>query len=119
MMKVKARASQLLSLTVLVLLFTPGCSSTLAIREIAAAPGSYSEQHVVVKGTVVQTYAIPVLGQSLVRIDDGTGQIWIKPYKRVPFKGQEIEVSGTLRIGIVLANKNLGIVVYEDSGEGS
>jgi len=118
MLKVKRRTSSLLSLAAVVLLAGGACSSTLAIRKIAAAPGDYSEQHVVVRGKVVQTYALPVLGQSIVRIDDGTGRLWVKPYKRVPFKGQEIEVSGTLRIGIVVANKNLGIVVYEDAAEG-
>ena len=117
MLKVKRPTSPLLSLAAVVLLAAGACSSTLAIRQIAAAPGHYSEQHVVVRGKVVQTYALPVLGLSLVKIDDGTGQLWVKPHNRVPFKGQEIEVSGTLRIGIIVANKNLGIVVYEDAEE--
>ncbi len=117
MLKLKGRTSPLLSLAAVALLAPGACSSTLTIHQIAAAPSHYSEQHVVVRGKVVQTYAIPVLGQSLVKIDDGTGQLWVKPRNRVPFKGQEIEVSGTLRIGIVVANKILGIVVYENGGE--
>ncbi len=117
MLKLKGRTSPLLSLAVAALLMAAACSSTLTIRQIAVAPDRYSEQHVVVRGKVVQTFAIPVLGQSLVKIDDGTGQLWVKPRNRVPFKGQEIEISGTLRIGIVVANKNLGIVLYEDEAE--
>ncbi len=117
MLTLKGRTSPLLSLVAVALLAAGACSSTLKIRQIAAAPSHYSGQHVVVRGKVVQTFAIPVLGQSLVKIDDGTGQLWVKPRNRVPFKGQEIEISGTLRIGIVVANKHLGIVVYEDKAE--
>ncbi len=95
-----------------------GCSTRSSIQQITAQPGKYNEQRVVVEGKVVQTYAIPVLGQSLVKIDDGTGQIWVKPRSRVPFEGEEIEVAGTLKIGITLANRNFGVVVYEDEGNG-
>ncbi len=91
------------------------CSSTLTIDQIHAAPGRYNEQPVTVSGTVTQTFAVPVLGQSLVRIDDGTGQIWVKPRHGVPFKGEEVKVSGTLKIGVTLANRNLGVVVYEQA----
>ena len=91
------------------------CSTPLTIDQIHASPGVYNEQPVTVAGTVTQTFAVPVLGQSLVRIDDGTGQIWVKPQQGVPFKGDEIEVSGTLKIGVTLANQNLGVVVYEES----
>lgn len=89
------------------------CSTPLTIDQIHASPGRYNERPVTVAGTVTQTFAIPVLGQSLVRIDDGTGQIWVKPRQGVPFQGEEIEVTGTLKIGVTLANHNLGVVVYE------
>ncbi len=94
------------------------CATQSTIREITAQPGKYNEQRVVVAGKVVQTYAIPVLGQSLVKLDDGTGQIWVKTRSRVPFEGEEIEVAGTLKIGITIANRNFGVVVYEDEGNG-
>ncbi len=90
------------------------CSTPLTIDQIHASPGRYNESPVTVAGTVTQTFAIPVLGQSLVQIDDGTGQIWVKPRQAVPFQGDEIEVSGTLKIGVTLANRNLGVVVYEE-----
>jgi hypothetical protein len=96
------------------LLLICACNAPLKIGQIAASPGSYNERQVTVRGTVTQTFAIPMIGQSLVRIDDGTGQLWVKPHKRVPFKGEEIEVTGTLKIGITVANRNLGVVVYED-----
>ena len=100
------------------LLLAPGCTTRSTIRQITAQPGKYNEQRVVVEGKVVQTYAIPVLGQSLVKLDDGTGQIWVKTRNRVPFEGEEIEVAGTLKIGITFANRNFGVVVYEDDANG-
>ena len=114
MLKLKGRTSPLLSLVAVALLAAGACSSTLKIRQIAAAPSHYSGQHVVVRGKVVQTYAIPVLGQSLVKIDDGTGQLWVKPRNRVPFKGPEIDISATRRNRPVMANLHPGIVLCED-----
>jgi hypothetical protein len=96
------------------LLLICACNAPLKIGQIAAEPGRYNERQVTVRGTVTQTFAIPMIGQSLVRIDDGTGQLWVKPHKRVPFKGEEIDVTGTLKIGITMANRNMGVVVYED-----
>jgi hypothetical protein len=95
-----------------------GCASPMRLGDLSAEAGRYNEQRVKVAGTVTQTWAIPVIGQSLVRIDDGTGQVWVKPQGRVPFQGEEITVEGTLKIGVTLANKNLGVVIYEDARGG-
>lgn len=108
------RALPVLACLVLALAVAWGCSSRMRIHELASDPGRYNEQRVTVEGVVTQTWAIPVIGQSLVRLDDGTGQVWVKPHGRVPFQGEEIRVEGTLKIGVTLANKNLGVVVYED-----
>ena len=90
-----------------------GCATTQHIGDVSAHAGRYNQKRVRVAGTVTQTWAIPLIGQSLVRIDDGTGKMWVKPHGRVPFKGQWIRVKGTLKIGVTLANKNLGVVIYE------
>jgi len=111
---IRSRVLPVLTCLVLALAVALGCSSRLRIQELASDPGRYNEQHVTVEGVVTQTWAIPVIGQSLVRLDDGTGQVWVKPHGRVPFQGEEIRVEGTLKIGVTLANKNLGVVVYED-----
>ncbi len=101
-----------------VALLVAGCASPTRLGDLSAEAGRYNEQRVKVSGTVTQTWAIPVIGQSLVRIDDGTGQVWVKPRGRVPFQGQEITVEGTLKIGVTLANRNLGVVIYEDARDG-
>ena len=102
------------NLTVLLsVVLLAGCAGATKIKMIKDAPGKYNEQHVTVKGKVVQTYAVPFLGQSLVRIDDGSGRIWIKPEGKVPFEGENVKVKGKLKVGLTIANKNLGFIVIE------
>ena len=112
-MTIQGRNFTVLTASLFLTVWISACSSTLAIDQIHAAPGRYHEKPVTVAGVVTQTFAVPIFGQSLVRIDDGTGQIWVKPRNGVPFKGEEVRVSGTLKIGVTVANKNLGVVVYE------
>ena len=111
----RVRTLLLLCASLLALASQPACSSTVPIQRIAAEPARFNEQRVVVKGRVTQTYALPIIGQSLVQIEDGTGELWVKPRGRVPFEGQEIEVAGTLKIGMTLANRNFGVVIYEEA----
>ncbi len=114
-MKAKHGRTLILLLGLWVFAAALGCSTKIA--DITREPGRYNEQQVVVKGKVTQTFALPMLGQSLVRIDDGTGQLWVKPHGRVPFKGEEIKIKGTLKIGMTLANQNLGVVVYQSGAD--
>ncbi|MCA9735850.1 MAG: hypothetical protein H6696_04875 [Deferribacteres bacterium] len=89
------------------------CAGGIKIADLEAQPGKYNEKEVKVKGEVVQTFAVPILSQSLVKIDDGTGQIWVKPDNKVPFKGDKITVNGTLKVGLTIANQNLGLIIVE------
>ena len=114
-MSTNQRRSLLPLLALVAIVAAMGCSTK--IGNITSEPGRYNEQRVVVKGTVTQSFALPVLGQSLVRLDDGTGQVWVKPHGRVPFKGEEIKVKGTLKIGMVVANQNLGVVIYQSGAD--
>jgi len=92
-----------------------GClgTSRVKVSKILSDPGKYNNKQVVVKGKVVQTFGMPILGLSIVKIDDGSGEIWVKPRSRVPFEGETIKVKGTLKIGLTLANHNFGHIVVE------
>ena len=116
-MNANHRHSLLFLLALGCLVVALACSSRIPIGQLTSEPGRYNEKSVVVKGTVTQTFALPALGQSLVRIDDGTGKVWVKPHQRVPFKGEEIKVKGTLKIGMVVANQNFGVVVYQGGAD--
>ncbi len=101
------------ALAMFLLLLTACAGSRTKIGDIRTNPGEFNEKEVTVKGTVVQTYAVPFLKQSLVLIDDGTGEIWVKPVGKVPFKGEEISIKGVIKVGLTIANKNLGFIVIE------
>ncbi len=107
------RLSKIALLALMLVLFACAGSS-MKIRDLSANPEKYHEQQVVVKGKVVSTFAIPILSQSLVKVADETGEIWVKPQGRVPFEGEKITVRGKLKIGLTLANRNFGVIVYED-----
>ncbi len=95
-------------------LLLSGCAgSRTQIGDIRENPGRFNEQEVTVKGKVVQTFAVPFIKQSLVLIDDGTGEIWVKPAGKVPFQGEEISVKGVIKVGLTFANKNFGFIVIE------
>jgi hypothetical protein len=103
---------------VLVLAFaTAGCGNSLRLAKLNENPGQYNEQTVTVKGRVVQTFGLPVLQQSIAKIDDGTGAVWVKPRGRVPYEGERIEVKGTVRVGMTFANRDFAVVVLEDLPE--
>ncbi|MDQ7051468.1 MAG: hypothetical protein Q9P14_00665 [candidate division KSB1 bacterium] len=99
----------------LLLLFVMACAgaSRVKIQDIVSNPSKWNEQEVRIKGTVVQTYSVPILGQSLVRVDDGSGRIWVKPRNRVYFKGDKIDVSGTVKVAASFGDKNFGFIVIE------
>jgi hypothetical protein len=104
----------LLVVSLLALLAPLGCGAHVPLERLSAEPARYNETRVAVKGRVTQTFGMPMFGQSLVKIEDGTGSVWVKPDGWVPFEGQEIEIEGTLKIGMTLANKNFAVVVIED-----
>lgn len=99
---------------VLALLLSACAGAGMKIRDLSDNPEKYHDRPVVVKGKVVSTFAIPLLTQSLVKVADDTGEIWVKPAGRVPFEGEKITVRGKLKIGLTLANRNFGVIVYED-----
>jgi hypothetical protein len=97
-----------------VVLFLSGCGGHLKLADLNEAPGRYNEATVSVKGEVTQTFGVPVLKQSVVKIDDGTGAVWVKPRGRVPFEGETIELKGTVKIGVTFANRDFAVILVEN-----
>ena len=93
-----------------------GCAgvSRVHIGTITDDPGRYNNQKVVIQGKVVETFALPFLEQGICKINDGSGEIWVKPRKRVPLKGENIRIVGTVKVGLTLANKSFGVMVIEE-----
>jgi len=87
------------------------------INSIRENPDQYSNKQVAVSGKVVQIFALPFLDQGICKIDDGTGEIWVKPAGRVPAKGETIHIKGTVKIGLNIANQNFGLIIIEKKDE--
>ena len=91
-----------------------GCGGSLSLRELSDNPGKYNNKKVTVQGKVTQTFGVPILGQSIVKIEDSGAEIWVKPHSRTPFEGEKIKVKGTVKIGLTFANRSFGVIVIED-----
>lgn len=104
---------------VLMILLLAGCAGMgrMHIRSIQDNPDQFNNEKVTVSGKVVQVFALPFLDQGICKIDDGTGQIWVKPLNRVPPKGESLKIRGTVKVGITLGSKSFGVVVVEDRDE--
>jgi hypothetical protein len=87
------------------------------INSIRENPDQYSNKQVAVSGKVVQIFALPFIDQGICKIDDGTGEIWVKPAGRVPAKGETIHIKGTVKIGLNIANQNFGLIIIEKKDE--
>jgi hypothetical protein len=98
------------------LIFIAGCAagSKVKIRDLSADPQKYNEKIVTVSGKVTQTFSIPLLSIGVAEIDDGTGDIWVKPAGRSFFEGQKVTVKGTLKIGFALGTRTFGYIVVEE-----
>jgi hypothetical protein len=97
-------------------IFIAGCAagSRVKISDLTANPQKFNEKIVTVSGKVTQTFSIPLLSFGVAEIDDGTGDIWVKPNNRTFFEGQKVTVKGTLKIGFALGTRTFGYIVVEE-----
>ncbi len=104
-----------LSLLIL-LLFISGCASYMNISEINDNPQRYQDKTVIVRGTVVETVAIPIIHDGLYQIDDNTGKIWVLS-KDVPYRGERVIVKGEVKNAITINKRTFGTVIIEKNKE--
>jgi hypothetical protein len=97
-------------------IFIAGCAggSRVKISDLTANPQKFNEKIVTVSGKVTQTFSIPLLSIGVAEVDDGTGDIWVKPNNRSFFEGQKVTVKGTLKIGFALGTRTFGYIVVEE-----
>lgn len=98
-----------------VLIFMTMCASIVHISEIKERPREYHDKHITLTGTVDDVITLPILGVGVYQIDDGSGQIWVKPSGDIPYKGDRVRVSGTVKVGLEISGKTFGLILIEDS----
>jgi hypothetical protein len=91
-----------------------GCAGATKVRDINDNPQKYNEEVVTVKGRVVESYSLPIISFGVARIDDGSGEIWVKPHDRSFFEGEKVTVKGVLKISMTLGSKSFGYIVIEE-----
>lgn len=105
---------------IITLLFFASCGSVAPgtkIKNVTQNPNEYRDETVIVTGKVVETIAIPLVNKGVYKIDDGSDQIWVRPARHVPYRGEEVTVTGELKIGLTIAGKNFGLILVEKGDE--
>lgn len=93
------------------------CASSIRISEIKEAPRRFHDKKVTISGTVDETLTLPILGVGVYRLDDGTGNMWVKPKNEVPFKNDRITVTGIIKVGISISGRSFGVILIEDEND--
>ena len=64
--------------------------------------------------------ALPFVEKGFCKIDDGTGEMWVKPIEQVAKRGERLTIRGTVMTGFTIGNRTFGVIVVEhalDSNE--
>jgi len=83
------------------------------IGDITGNPSQYEGGTVSIKGTVRDTFSIPLVSQGAYELSDGTGSIWVITTSGVPSEGEKVSVKGTIRTAFKLGGQSFGTVVME------
>lgn len=89
------------------------CAFHLDIAQVHDRADRIGDRTVVVRGRVVETLAIPLLGRGVYLLEDRTGHIWVMSSRRVPFRGDKVTVKGKVQTGVKVGDRVLGVVLVE------
>ena len=68
-----------------------------------------------IKGTVIDTFSVPLVSQGAYQVSDGAGSIWVVTTRGVPAEGEKILVKGSVRPAFKIAGQSFGIVIMEST----
>lgn len=110
-----------IALVAICVILSCGCIGEKAdkIGDITSTPSEYEGETVKIKGTVRDTFSIPLISQGAYKMSDNTGSIWVITTRGVPSEGEKISVDGTVRTAFKLGGQSFGTVVTEGSRESS
>jgi len=103
---------------ILIVLINLFCAASVTkIGQIREEPTRFHEKFVSVTGTVEDVFAIPLIDVVLIKLDDGTGSLWVKPVDgdNIPRTGVRIHVTGEIKTGITFSGKTFGILLFEQN----
>ena len=105
------------TILVLILIRFSACGEKLLIRQVLDNSEQFRNQQITLSGKVVETISIPLVNKGFFKMNDGTGEIWVRPVGNVPNKDEKVLITGTLKIGLTIADKNFGLILIEKGVE--
>lgn len=96
------------------LLFIASCASSMRINKIRNNPDDFHDKKVSLSGTVEEVITVPVLKLGFYKINDRTGDLWVKPKEKTPKKGDRVRVSGVIKVGLTISGKSFGLILIEE-----
>jgi len=95
-----------------ILLLLTGCGAT-KIGDIQSDLDKFKDQQITLSGEVIEVLSLPFIHKGAYQLDDGTGKLWVIPSDNIPSRGERVEVTGTVTVGVEIAGKRLGTVLME------
>jgi hypothetical protein len=116
-----AQAKVAVPLLLLVILLAAGAFYLMqtryeSISEIVANPAKYAEEEVSVKGRVVEAIPIslPMVEYTgAYALSEENERIWVATRGQVPKEGEVRAVRGTVKTGVTVMGRNIGVVIME------
>ena len=102
-----------LSVLVLTVFATIGCSRATRIGDILTNPSQYEGKDVTIRGTVGETAWFALVGKGTYQLGDGSGNIWVVTSQPPPQKGQSISAKGKAQAAFSIAGQSYGTVLVE------
>ncbi|HDQ00680.1 MAG TPA: hypothetical protein ENN22_16065 [bacterium] len=95
------------------LLILLSCAASTRISEIKQSPRRFHDKTVTISGKVGNVISLPILNVGIYEIDDGTGNLWVKPKDKTPFEGERVTVTGRIKVGLTISGRSFGIILIE------
>jgi len=102
-----------ISVLILLVFTTTGCSRATRIGDILANPSQYEGKELTIRGTVGETAWFALLEKGAYQLGDGSGNIWVVTSQPPPQEGQSISAKGNVQAAFSIAGQSYGTVLVE------
>ena len=102
-----------LSVLILLVFTTIGCSRATRIGDILANTSQYEGKDLTIRGTVGETVWFALVEKGAYQLGDGSGTIWVITSQPPPQKGQSISTKGEVQSAFSIAGQSYGTVLEE------
>jgi hypothetical protein len=102
------------SVTIIIIMaIVLSCAGVVRVSDIRERPSEFHDQRITLSGHVEEVITMPILGIGVYELNDGTGNIWVKPEGRTPRKGDKVKVTGEVKVGLMVSGQSFGIILIE------